>query len=829
MKLPLSWLAEFVALPKNISVEKIAEAFVKVGFEVESVQNPASSIKGPLRVGTVKSIKELSEHKKPIRYVELDLGEKKPRFVICGATNFTSGDKVVVALPGAVLPGNFEISARQTYGHLSNGMICSAKELGLGDDHSGIIVLESKGSKKYLNGADALVALGADDPIIDIAVNPDRGYAMSIRGAARELAMSLNVKFKDIDGKSLLGNLAKKKKSGKISQVMIEDKSIADQIFIRSLSNFNPASKTPDWMARRLVQSGMRSISLAVDITNYVMLEIGQPLHAFDGEKIEGKLKVQRAKKFRSLTTLDGQKRNLAPDDILIADEKKPLALAGTMGGQESEVTETTKRIVLEAAHFLPSSVSRQSRRHQLSSEASRRFERGVDPKLAELASARAALLLIELGGATYHGTVSQGNLALPKPVKINPDRISKLLGTSYSNVEITRALTGIGCSIKRTGKIWGITPPTWRGDLQNLTDFSEEVARYFGYDRIPETLPISPTSARHRTGISYLSARRRSLSSMLAAQGFVEVANFPFVNQREMELFNFTGDRAKAFRIANPISDEYPLLRTHLSPGLLRAASRNLARGEKSVALFESGLIFRNLRTLPARKEIETTSRPSSKEIEHIYESVPFQSMHLAAVVAGEIEISGWWGKGRIATWEDAIELTAKLLTEITEEFEIVSADLSPWHPGRCAEFRVNGKPVAHAGEIHPRITSELNLPSRSIYFGLVLDALDEKKPIAAKPINPLPATTQDISMFVSSSVSAASVAAALREGAGEFLETVELFDRYQKEGEDQVSLAYTLTFRAPNRTLTNDEVSAFRERAGARVTTEFGATIRA
>jgi phenylalanyl-tRNA synthetase beta chain len=281
--------------------------------------------------------------------------------------------------------------------------------------------------------------------------------------------MSLNLKFKDIDGKSLLGNLAKKKKSGKITQVMIEDRSIADLIYIRSFSNFNPAAKTPDWMARRLVQSGMRSISLAVDITNYVMLEIGQPLHAFDGERIEGKLKVQRANKFRSLTTLDGQKRDLATDDILIADEKKPLALAGTMGGQESEVTEKTKRIVLEAAHFLPSSVSRQSRRHQLSSEASRRFERGVDPKLAELASARAALLLIELGGATYHGTFSQGTLALPKPVKINPERISKLLGTNYSYVEISRALTAIGCSIKRAGKIWGITPPTWRGDLQNF------------------------------------------------------------------------------------------------------------------------------------------------------------------------------------------------------------------------------------------------------------------------------------------------------------------------------------------------------------------------
>jgi len=402
MKLPLSWLSEFVVLPKNITVDKIVAAFVKVGFEVEGVENPAESIKGPLVVGKVLSIEELTGHKKPIRYVGLDCGEKKTRFVICGATNFAEGDYVVVALPGAVLPGNFAISARETYGKTSNGMICSARELGLGEDHNGIIVLQEKNLKV---GAPALDVLGANDPIIDIAVNPDRGYAMSVRGAARELAMALGLSFKDISSKALITSLERKKKRGKITPVQISDKTGADQIYLRSLSNVDPLRPTPQWMARRLSQAGMRPISIAVDITNYVMLELGQPLHAFDSAKISGTLRVARAGKFTELITLDKVKRKLAKDNLLITDDKKVLALAGTMGGLDSEVSEFTVGITLEAAHFDPMSIARNSRSHILSSEASRRFERGVDPLLAELASARAALLLIEYAGAIYNGS----------------------------------------------------------------------------------------------------------------------------------------------------------------------------------------------------------------------------------------------------------------------------------------------------------------------------------------------------------------------------------------------------------------------------------------
>ena len=813
MKLPLSWLSEFVAFPKSITVEKIVEAFVKVGFEVEGVDNPAANIKGPLVIGRVDSIEELTGHKKPIRYVGLDCGEKKIRYVICGATNFEIGDLVVVALPGAILPGNFAISARETYGKTSNGMICSSRELGLGDDHNGIIVIDDE---KVKVGSEALGVLGANDPIIDIAVNPDRGYAMSVRGAARELAMSLGVAFKDVNGRALVASLEKKKKRGKITPVLISDKSGADRIFLRTLTNVNPLSATPGWMARRLTQAGMRPISVAVDITNYVMLEIGQPLHAFDAAKIAGTLRVQRAGKFKEIVTLDNQKRKLSQDDLLIADDKKPLALAGTMGGLDSEVTEFTVSIALEAAHFDSMSVARNSRRHILSSEASRRFERGVDPALAEIASARAALLLIEHAGAQYIGTASKASPTKKRTAAISSAAISALIGTSYSDKEVQQALTKIGCGLRKTGKNWVVTIPSWRGDLNDLPDFAEEVARFYGYDRIPSILPSVKLPKSGRTGLTHLQQRKRLMAQLLAHRGLVEVHNYPFVSDAQMQLFGFTGDRAKTFTIANPMSDEYPHLRTHLTPGLLSAAARNLARGEKSVALFETGAIFRNTEKLSSPGEISTSQRPTHAQIKKIYESVPRQALHIGGVIAGEFVSSGWWGKGRSVEWIDALDLVSELISSTGNTFTVHNVELAPWHPGRCAEFRVNDKPVAHAGEIHPRISSALSLPERTVAFALILDGIGFTESVKAVPVNTMPAAIQDISLFVDQSVTAAEVETALVAGAGELLESIQLFDRFQKPGEGQVSLAFSLVFRASDRTLTSDEVSALRESAG-------------
>lgn len=818
MKIPLSWLKEYVTLPAKITSEQISQAFVKVGFEIESIEEQGADLKGPLVVGKVLSIEELSEHKKPIRFVGLDVGEKKTRYVICGARNFKVNDLVVVALPGALLPGDFKISARETYGKISDGMICSAKEIGISDEHAGIIVLQ-----EGKIGQDAIALLDVRDVIFDVSVNPDRGYAMSVRGLARELAGSLQVKYVDPADPKIAKKFGKNSNPKAVS-IKIEDKTGADQIYIRTLDQVNVKKSTPLWMQRRIEKCGMRSISLAVDITNYVMLELGQPLHAFDAQYIMGGLRVVRAGKFTKLTTLDKVDRKLDPDNLLIADAKTPLALAGTMGGLTSEVSNLTTKIALEAAHFDPLSISRNSRSHNLSSEASRRMERNTDPALAEIASARATQLLIDLADAKYVGTSQAGSPIKNRKVKISQTQISKYLGFPYTAKQVKSALLLIGCKVAGSGDLLTVEVPTWRPDLINFADFAEEIARLNSYDLIPATLPTGKDGAR----LNDMQYRKRAVAISLANQGFTEVINYPFVSQEMVDLLGFTGDRAKSFKIANPMSEEFPLLRTHLLPGLLTTAVRNIGRGSKNLAIFEIGTIFRN--TTPLGKAVNPgiSKRPSEKVIKDIYDGVPKQMLFVGAVVTGETILSDWQGSGSKFNWSDAIAKAQEIIESTGNDYEIFSSDLAPWHPGRCAELRVNGKPVAHAGELHPRVITALNLPERSCAFAVILSELPSAGVTKAPAIWSFPAVVQDVALVVESKISAADLTAAIKQGAGPLLESIVLFDRYDQMAGNKVSLAFTLTFRASDRTLTSDEVALYRDQAIAQAAKSVGAVLR-
>jgi len=818
MKIPLSWLKEYVTLPAKITSDQISQAFVKVGFEIESIEAQGADLKGPLVVGKVLSIEELSEHKKPIRFVGLDVGEKKTRYVICGARNFKVNDLVVVALPGALLPGDFKISARETYGKISDGMICSAKEIGISDEHAGIIVLQ-----EGKIGQDAIALLDVRDVIFDVSVNPDRGYAMSVRGLARELAGSLQVKYVDPADPKIAKKFGKNSNPKAVS-VKIEDKSGADQIYIRTLDQVNVKKSTPLWMQRRIEKCGMRSISLAVDITNYVMLELGQPLHAFDAQYIMGGLRVVRAGKFTKLTTLDKVDRKLDPDNLLIADAKTPLALAGTMGGLTSEVSNMTTKIALEAAHFDPLSISRNSRSHNLSSEASRRMERNTDPALAEIASARATQLLIDLADAKYVGTSQAGSPIKNRKVKISQTQISKYLGFPYTAKQVKSALLLIGCKVAGSGDLLTVEVPTWRPDLIDFADFAEEIARLNSYDLIPATLPTGKGGAR----LNDMQYRKRAVAISLANQGFTEVINYPFVSQEMVDLLGFTGDRAKSFKIANPMSEEFPLLRTHLLPGLLTTAVRNIGRGSKNLAIFEIGTIFRN--TTPLGKAVNPgiSKRPSEKVIKDIYDGVPKQMLFVGAVVTGETVLSDWQGSGSKFNWSDAIAKAQEIIESTGNDYEIFSSDLAPWHPGRCAELRVNGKPVAHAGELHPRVITALNLPERSCAFAVILSELPSAGVTKAPAIWSFPAVVQDVALVVESKISAADLTAAIKQGAGPLLESIVLFDRYDQMAGNKVSLAFTLTFRASDRTLTSDEVALYRDQAIAQAAKSVGAVLR-
>ncbi len=819
MRIPLSWIREYAAIPELLTPEEIGEALVRVGFEVEDIEYQGAEISGPLVVGRVLKIEEITEFKKPIRWVELDCAEPSTRFVICGANNFTVDDLVVVALPGAVLPGGFAISQRETYGKVSNGMICSSRELGLNEDHSGILVLPPQSTAP---GADALGLLEIQDVVFDVAVNPDRGYALSVRGMAREVAASLGVAFTDpvhsIQTETFIA-------TGRGISPKIEDPTGVSVIYVRTLDNFDPRAHTPLWMQRRIEKCGMRSISLAVDVTNFVMLELGQPLHAFDRTQIEGSLRIRRAGKTKNFKTLDGQERTLSAEDLLVADDVRALALAGTMGGANSEVSDSTTSLAIEAARFDPISIAKNARRHKLSTEASRRFERGVDPSLAEYASARAVDLLIAYGGATHVDSQHDGEPKYSPIIDLDPNFVASLTGADISLAQVREKLTLVGCDVdEKSDSLWRVDPPSWRSDLLAPADLVEEVARMVGYDAIPSLLPPHPVSP----GLTNFQRRLRILAQLLADKGLVEVQNYPFVSGAIMKEMGYVGDRAKAFRIVNPMSEDAPLLRTHLIPGLVETAARNISRGARDFGLFEIGTIFRNTSTLTSIDNPPTDARPSQEILDRIYAGVPDQPIHVGGVLVGNALSDDWRGKGRPYDWNDAIEFVESILQACNLTWTIARSDFAPWHPGRCAELLVDGKIIAHAGELHPRVVAFFGLPARSCAFVVNLSAIPDHEVLRAPSVGTMPVAVQDIALIVDERVTSAQIVEALKSGAGELLESVTLFDRYDKLGDGKISLAYTLTFRAPDRTLTGAEISQIREAAVEAVREKFGATLR-
>lgn len=817
MKAPLSWIREFVPVAESLSTFEIVEGLVGLGFEVEGVQDLRQEIRGPIQVARVLEIEEITGQKKPIRYVKVAAQDE--RFVICGAQNFKVGDYVVLALPGSVLPGNFAISARETYGKISNGMICSARELGMGDDHSGILVLEPS-QPGVIQGSDAITLLNLNDVIFDISVNPDRGYAMSIRGIAREIALAFDLPF--TDPVSLAPDLPLTD-IPEVTTPVIEQG--ADFIVLRSVENVDVSASTPLYMVRRLQMAGMRSISLAVDITNYIMLEYGQPLHAFDKEKISGNLKVKRAGKIEKLTTLDGQDHPLHENDLLIADDNGALALAGTMGGLHSEVTESTRAITIEAAHFFPADIAKNARAHKLSTEASRRFERGVDSHLPIAASARAVAMLMELAGGKYLGGKSDGAPTPSTSIAMEPEYVSTLIGGDYSNAVVQADLEKIGAKVDSRNRNWQVTPPPWRPDLTMKADLVEEVARIEGYDQIPSLLPPSPLSR----GLTPLQKRRRRIAQFLADRGLLEVHNYPFISPETIQLMGFTGARARTYKIANPISEKEPMLRPHMVPGLIDAAVRNMGRGVKSMALFEIGSVFRAPETIPPPPILGTDKRPTPAEISALYASVPEQMLVVGVLLLGDARHDSWLGKGRKFEWHDAIALAEEIIELTGNSATVHRSDFTPWHPGRCAELRVDGVGFAHVGELHPRVIAHYGLPSGSSALMLNIGALSVVGPTRARPLSNMIPTIQDVALVVPATCEVSTIVAALHDGGGELLERVELFDRYVGKplGDDEISYAFTLTFRAHDRTLTAEEAGVLRDSAVAAAATH-GARLR-
>ncbi|NUT97592.1 MAG: phenylalanine--tRNA ligase subunit beta [Saccharothrix sp.] len=824
MRIPVTWLVENLEFPETPTPEQLAEAFVRIGLEVEDVHQ-LGPVTGPLVAGRVMEIKELTEFKKPIRYCQVEVGPDQVNGIVCGASNFVEGDTVVVALPGAVLPGDFAITPRKTYGHVSEGMICSARELGLGDDHAGILVLPSGTAQP---GDDAIELLGLNDTVIEVAPTPDRGYAFSVRGLAREIACAFDVPFGDP------GLAEVPEGEGDVLPVRIEDASACSRFVARRVTGVDPTAPTPWWMRRRLMLAGIRSISLPVDVTNYVMLELGQPLHAFDGATVQGGLVVRRAVAGEKLTTLDEQVRALDPDDIVIADDSGVVSLAGVMGGASTEVRDTSTDILLEAANWDPASIARTVRRHKLPSEAAKRFERTVDPALAPVALERAARLLHMFAeGSIKPGRTDVGTPVLPGPVTMPIDLPDRVAGVRYARGVSARRLGQIGCQVEVSTGDDGSTlvtavPPTWRADLTQPADLVEEVLRLEGYDTIPSTLPPAPAGR----GLTEQQRRRRTVSRALAENGFVEVKPFPFIAPSVFDAFGLAEDdvRRRFVSALNPLEADKHALATTLVPGLLETLQRNLARGARDVALYTVAQV-----TLPRTQpvpvpEVGVGARPSDEQVASLIASLPQQPVHVAAVLTGLREHAGWWGKGRPADWADAVQAARLVGEAYGVELTVKASSLAPWHPGRCAELRVGDWPVGHAGELHPKVLEALGLPKRTVAFELDLDALPVEDRRPAPVVSPYPPVLLDVAVVVDAAVPAAEVARALTAGGGELLEDLRLFDVYTGDqlGEGKRSLAYALRFRAPDRTLTVEEATAARDAAVAEASTRFGAVLR-
>ncbi len=851
MRVPLSWLRELVAIPLALSADDIAELAVARGLEIEAIHR--AELRGPIVVGRVLSAEaEPQRNGKTIRWCSVDVGQDEPRGIVCGAPNAETGALVVVSLPGAVLPGGFEIAARKTYGHTSDGMICSARELGLGPEHDGILRLDQTGGTldEAAPGTPAAELLGLDETVLEFAITPDRGYCLSMRGVAREIAGALGAVYTDpapmlaepVDGAGRDARDPGDQADGQ-APFAIADPRCARVTGVR-LSGVDGAAASPGWLRSRLVAAGFRPVSLIVDVTNYVLVELGQPTHAYDADQISGTVVIRAAAVGERLTTLDGTDRALDPADLVIADDTGPIGLAGVMGGERSEISAHTTGLLLESAGFDPVSIARTARRHRLGSEASRRFERGVDPTLSRRAARRVADLLAQLAGAVIEGPGGRDGFSVGAPAEtsfpaafpLDLELSARVLGTDVAPTTAAAALRQVGCEVSGASGTVTVAPPPWRPDLTDPYDLVEEVARVIGYESIAPRQPRAPIGG----GLSLAHRRRRRVVDALVGAGLVESPSYPFLSGRSLDGLGIGAEdqRRRVVRVSNPIAGTEPLLRTTLLPGLLSVLRRNIGRaadgGLGGYALFDLGSVVigpAGGAPLSAPRP-PVDARPDDLTIERLSAALPAQPTHLGLVLSGLREPAGWWGPGRPVDHSDAITLVRTAAAGVGVQLSAAAAQYPPWHPGRCALLSAGPVEIGHAGELHPRVCADLELPPRTVAAEIDLDALFAAAPMDRTPIvpSPFPIARADLAFVIADDVPAAALTEAVREGAGPWLETLRIFDVYTgpQVGPGRRSIAYALGLRAPDHTLSDAEVGTATAGAIAAAAARVGADLR-
>ncbi len=797
MRIPLAWLSEWIDLPEQRALE---ERLTLAGVEIEGVERSGPDL-SEVRVG---SVLERDPHPEADRLslCKVDVGDGKPLAIVCGAPNVAAGQKVAVARPGVTLPDGTRLKKSKIRGVVSHGMICSARELGLGTEHEGILVLAADAEV----GAPISTVLPVGQVVLDVEITPNRGDWTSMFGIAREIRALFggNVRVPDREPPEV------STPASADVRVEIEDSAGCYRYVARIVRGVT-VDPSPPWLVEKLEVAGLRPINVLVDITNLVLLEFGQPLHVFDlGTLRGGEIRVRAAREGEKLLTLDGQVRELETSDLVIADAERAIALAGVMGGAETEVRGGTTDVLIESAHFHPSRIRRTARRLDLQSESSFRFERGVDAAGIKRAADRCALLLAELAG----GTVSQGYVEAEgdafvhcEEVALDPAQPNRLLGTSLSSEEITALLARLEIrSELGADGLLHCRIPSYRNDISIAEDLVEEVARIHGFDQIPTTLPSGTLMpVENPAGVSLEDAARDSLR----LSGLLEARSFPAMRATDADALRLApeDDRRDALRILNPILEDEPFLSTTLLPSLLRAARHNLARQIENIRLFEVASVFQ-------RSESD---------------GLPNEPKQLVAVLTQGDRSNLWEPAEPPPLFFEAKGVAQRLLRDLGRGARFEAGSPEPYlHPGASGQFCAGKVVFAHVGELHPEVAAafEIEVPCAVIQVDLNQVQSLPGKPPRFTDVSPYPLVKRDISILLGRDQPVGGVLDAIPKAGGKFLVSAGVFDRYSGKGvpEGKISIAFRLIFQRPDRTLTDPEVAKMTQRVVQMLTHRFG-----
>ncbi len=791
MKFPESWLREHVNVTANRA--ELAAALTAIGLEVEALEVIGAQLDGVL-VGEIVAAARHPEADR-LQVCQVDIGNGEPLQIVCGAPNARLGLKAPLAMIGASLPGGMQIGAAKLRGVASSGMLCSAKELGIDADASGLFELPANARV----GSSLSDLLALPDARFELKLTPNRADCFSVRGIAFDVAAALGSTVKPL----AIGAAAVQVDS----QIAVTLSAGNDcPLYVgRVIERVNAAAATPLWMSERLRRSGVRPISLLVDITQYVMLELGQPMHAFDADLLTGPIGVRRARAGESVTLLDSREVKLDGEFLVITDADRVVGLAGVMGGMDTRVTASTQRVFLEAAHFAPDAVIGRARKLGMHTDAAHRFERGVDPALPALAIERATQLIVELGGGQpgpVTPTYAEQSIQAPMPVTLRRQRLARVLGASVSDAEVSRILTALGMQVVEAADGWQVTPPSSRFDIAIEEDLIEEVARIHGYDKIPLS---APTGEIHLPALPEQHIDAGLHRQQLAARGYFEAINFAFLDQRVLAAWQLN---AQAVALANPLSSELGVMRTALAPGLVDALKRNLARQQSRVRLFELGRVFAAA------------------------SGAPIETPRIAAVATGGAR-SEQWSAGRRDV--DFFDLKGDLqslrgLAGVDDLSFVSAAELGWLHPGRSACVQLAGVAIGWIGHLHPRLLKALDIDRDVVAFELDLEPLSQREIAKASELSRFPSVRRDLALVVAETTPWSQLEACLRNALGSRLQQLVVFDRYVGPGLESAckSLAIGLILQDVSRTLTDEDADLAVTAALEALSRECGAKLR-